>query len=256
MEAAVTVWHIPLSQKPTADDHALLDATERRRAERFLREEDRQRYVRAHAAMRRILAQASGWRPDELVFVTGEYGKPALAGGSPCFNLSHSGDHAVLATSFEAEIGIDIEARATDTLRIAKLVLAEGEMEAFLAQPADARDAAFLRAWTRKEALLKALGCGLVLDPRSVEVGLGNEPSTPELAGQKWTLRDFALVPGLQPSPFSFTRPDRNTASSPHEPGVLDWQLGASGWPQSILVGSLAANKKISPVDIRSGAIG
>ena len=256
MEAAVTVWHIPLSEGPTVDDHALLDAAERRRAERFLREGDRRRYVRAHAAMRRILAQEAGCRPDRLVFVAGEYGKPALADGSVRFNLSHSGDHAVLATSFDVEVGIDIENRAIDTQRIAGLVLAEGEMKAFAALPPDEQEAAFLRAWTRKEAVLKAVGCGLTLDPCAVEVGLGCVPDTPELAGQRWTLCDFALALGLGPSPVRFIEPQREAAFPANESRAFASQAEAPIWPDSTLVGCLAANKKIAPVDIRSGAIG
>ncbi len=256
MEAAVTIWHIPLSEEPTADDHALLDAVERRRAERFLREDDRRRYVRAHAAMRRILAQEAACRPERLVFVAGEYGKPALADGSVRFNLSHSGDHAVLATSFEVEVGVDIEIRAIDTQRIARLVLAEGEMKAFAALPADVQEAVFLRAWTRKEAVLKAVGCGLTLDPRNVEVGLGSVPETPELAGQRWTLCDFALAPGFEPSPVRFIEPHHEAAFPANESRAFASQAEASIRPANSLVGCLATNKKIAPVGIRSGAIG
>lgn len=238
MQAAVTVWHIPLNGRPTADDHAVLDAAERRRAERFLRDIDRWRYVRAHAAMRRILAAEAGCQPSGLVFVAGEYGKPALADGGLHFNLSHAGDHAVLATSFDTEVGIDIESRAIDIVRIAGLVLTDREMKAFSALPADGQEAAFLRAWTRKEALLKAVGRGLSLDPRGVEVGLGNMPETPDLAGQSWMLRDFTLAPGTGHPSIRLHEPDREAAA-----------------PTNALTGCLAANAKIAPCDIRYGAI-
>lgn len=238
MQAVVTVWHIPLRERPTADDLALLDAAERRRAERFLREADRWHYVRAHAAMRRILAAETGCQPDRLVFVANKYGKPALADGSLNFNLSHSGDHAVLATSLDAEVGIDIEGRTTDILGIARLVLSDREMEGFSALPAGGQEAAFLRAWTRKEALLKAVGCGLALDPCSVEVGLADVPETPDLAGQSWMLSDFTLAPGTGLPSIRFLEPGRKATV-----------------PANALAGCLAANKKIAPVDIRFGAI-
>lgn len=237
MQTVVTVWHIPLGEQPMVDDLALLDAAERQRAERFLRNSDRWRYVRAHAAMRRVLAAETGCQPDKLVFVVGKYGKPALADGGLNFNLSHSGDHAVLATSLDAEVGIDIEVRATDIQGISRLVLTDRELESFSALPADGQEAAFLRAWTRKEALLKAVGSGLSVDPRSIEVGLADVPEMPDLAGQSWMLRDFTLAaPTSSDQPTGSDAPDRNAADA--------------------VAGCLAANKKIAPVEIRSGAIG
>lgn len=238
MAAIVTVWHIPLSEQPRADDLALLDVAERRRAERFLRDSDRWHYVRAHAAMRRILAAEIGCQPDRLVFIAGKHGKPALADENLRFNLSHSGDHAMLATSFDAEVGIDIEVRATDIHGIVNLVLTGREMEAFSVLPADRQEAAFLRIWTRKEALLKAVGCGLAVDPRSVEVGLAEVPETPILAGQSWMLRDFTLAPGTGSGtgqPTRFDKSDRKAADT--------------------VAGCLAANREIAPVEICSGAI-
>jgi phosphopantetheinyl transferase len=50
--------------------------------------------------------------------------------------------------------------------------MSEDECMALLALPASERDMAALRCWTRKEAVLKALGCGLACDPRHITVGL------------------------------------------------------------------------------------
>jgi 4'-phosphopantetheinyl transferase len=72
------------------------------------------------------------------------------------------------------------------------------ERAAFAALPEDQRKTAFLRLWTRKEALLKADGRGLMHDPRQVTVGLDDgEMRAIAFDGRSWTLRDLTLAPGL-----------------------------------------------------------
>ena len=59
--------------------------------------------------------------------------------------------------------------------------------------PAAARDALFFRWWTRKEAILKALGVGLKRDVRTVDVSLAASPCDPNddvRTQQGWHLRE------------------------------------------------------------------
>lgn len=83
-------------------------------------------------------------------------GKPQ-AEGQPFFNLSHSGDWAVLAIS-DAELGIDIEKPGPFREGVARRVFSEEERR-FTESDADDR---FIFLWTRKEAVVKCLGCGIV----------------------------------------------------------------------------------------------
>jgi 4'-phosphopantetheinyl transferase len=202
--AELTVWHIPLAVRvPEAEFWSLLDDGERRRGERFLRDQDRRRFVAAHAAMRRILASLTGEPPASLRFVASTNGKPRLADVPLRFNLSHSGDHAVLATSWRYEVGIDIEVAgpACDLDGMADLVMSERERMAFAGLPPDQRGPAFLRLWMRKEAALKAAGYGLMRDPRTVTVGLDpDEARRVAVDGAVWYLHDITPAPGVRGS--------------------------------------------------------
>lgn len=94
-------------------------------------------------------------------------GKPRAQSGV-CFNLSHSGDWALLAVA-DREIGCDIEnIRLINTLRLGKTVFTDAEMDA-LRQAPD-RLGAFFTFWTKKEALLKCMGEGFHRAAKTVEV--------------------------------------------------------------------------------------
>jgi 4'-phosphopantetheinyl transferase len=79
------------------------------------------------------------------------------------FNLSHARDRVALAFARGQPLGIDIEHadRRLKVDELARRFFAAGEADALAALPAGRRDAAFLRLWTSKEAILKALGAGL-----------------------------------------------------------------------------------------------
>jgi len=195
----VTVWRIPLPERaPEPHAWALLDARERERAERFIHDRDRHRFVAAHAGLRLVLAAETGRPPSALRFVLEPQGKPRLDRPSLSFNLSHSGPLAVVATCRGSAVGIDVEmaGRMRDLDGLAAMVMTPREQADFAALSIDRRQAAFLRLWTRKEALLKADGRGLMHDPRKVEVGLDdNTPRIVLLDDVRWTLADLALAP-------------------------------------------------------------
>ncbi len=119
----------------------------------------------ARMVSRELLAACLSCATDELRLSHGPHGKPRLAmpGAPPlAWNLSHGPDVAVVALS-TTEVGIDIENRnrQVDALRLARRYFHEHEI-AWLAEcDGDDRRLAFLRLWTRKEALLKCLGHGL-----------------------------------------------------------------------------------------------
>jgi 4'-phosphopantetheinyl transferase len=182
-ERQVHLWLIDTSAYPWEVPRVGLSQHEQQRAERLVFEEDRKRFLAAHCALREMLALRLDCRPSSLEYRTTRHGKPYLAShssaSSTCrFNLSHSEDVALLGITDDVELGVDIEVlREIDDLwSLAGNVFTAREQSELRETPSDRRDSAFLRGWTRKEACLKAVGCGLAIDPRTVDVGLtGNQ---------------------------------------------------------------------------------
>lgn len=150
--------------------HALLDEEERARAARFRFAKDHDRYILGHGLLREVLGRYLGRPGQELELMRGEFGKPFLEGHPVHFNLSDTKD-AVLVALAHQPIGADIETmhRQTDHAQVAAHYFTPGEVSGIL--HAGNGKQRFLELWTRKEAVLKACGVGLMDDLHSLEVG-------------------------------------------------------------------------------------
>lgn len=178
IDAPFELWSVDLSHPPSRDDIALVSAAEWSRARRFRFQRDRRRYLVAHAALRRLLTDDAGVPAPARPYVANAFGKPQLrGGGGRQFNLSYGGDLALLGLSDGGAIGVDIEAlRPMNDDDVTDHVFDSAESAAIAREPAGPRrDRAFLRAWTRKEACVKAVGTGLAIPPASVSVGIGDD---------------------------------------------------------------------------------
>lgn len=170
------VWRIALHRERDviARSRAMLNDEEKARADRLIVKEPRQNFTIARAALRSILSRYLNTPADKLEFIYGPQGKPVLATHELFFNLTHSRDIALLAITRHAEVGIDIEhmdpARATED--IAARFFSPAEQSAFAAYHGDERIRAFFRCWSRKEAVIKALGEGLLCPLNSFDVSL------------------------------------------------------------------------------------
>ncbi|HEY7171227.1 MAG TPA: 4'-phosphopantetheinyl transferase superfamily protein [Vicinamibacterales bacterium] len=143
-----------------------LSADEHERAERFYFERDRRRFVVARGALRAIVGGYLRIEPAALEFEYGGRGKPAIAArvGRPlAFNVSHSGELALIACSPCGDLGVDIEEMRLldDADEIAAQFFSEREVATLRSLPSGSRNEAFFRCWTRKEAYVKAVGDGL-----------------------------------------------------------------------------------------------
>jgi len=169
----VDLWLVPLAdwpEPPEAWSHAL-SAEERSRASRYHFPHDAQCFMRCRAALRALLGRYLALSPSELVFRSGRFGKPRLE--TPLhFNVSHSQDLALMAFTTVGPAGVDLEA-VTHDLPAVDLATYFTDSESNLVCQADSHPdqiRTFLRLWTRKEAVLKAAGCGLSMPLHSIDV--------------------------------------------------------------------------------------
>ncbi len=187
----VDVWRIDLAQVAGIE---ALDEAERTRAMRFRHARDRQRYISAHAAVREILARYLNCAAASVYFEPdGENGKMRLPGASaPAINLAHSGGMALLCVASLGTVGIDVEQvhALTDLPELVMAHFSRAE-RALLRANADPIEA-FFQIWTRKEALLKAVGSGLTVELRGVEVG---SLALAEYGEREFELESFTPAP-------------------------------------------------------------
>ena len=197
-------WVFSLETDAGAD---LLDPSERERAARFRFDRDRRRFVAGHDKIRRILGQYQGSPADALVFITGDHGRPALKDERVNFNYSRSEQWGLLAVSKAEFLGADIEAvRMRDDLPdVARVQFSAAERTALDALSGAAWTAAFFNCWTRKEAVVKAMGVGLGASLSSFDVSLrpGDRPEILRAVGESavardWALRAFSPLDGYQ----------------------------------------------------------
>jgi 4'-phosphopantetheinyl transferase len=146
----------------------MLSHGELRRMERMAAGAPRSAWLAATAGMRAVAALYLDLAPERVPVVRGLRGKPAIDGG-PFFNSTHTADCVLLAFARD-EIGIDAEllGRRTHAIEIARKFFSEEETAWLERQPCVHE--AFLRLWTRKEAMVKLTGDGLAHGLRGARV--------------------------------------------------------------------------------------
>jgi 4'-phosphopantetheinyl transferase len=205
---AVHVWRAWLTPAPAlrARLEATLSPDERVRADRLREPAHRDRFVVGRGVQREILARYTGVPAAQIAFAYGRNGKPSLitkTGTDLRFNVSHSGDVALIAVTVGRDVGVDVERirPVPRALSIAEGYFSELEARTLRTLPGDVVEHAFLTCWTRKEAFVKAAGVGLAL-LQCVDVGfapgepprvIATRPPAPEAS--RWIL--YALEPGV-----------------------------------------------------------
>ncbi|MGY3266535.1 4'-phosphopantetheinyl transferase [Lysobacter sp. HA35] len=160
--------------------------------------------VPAEVLVRGWLGDELGMAEDAIGFDRGEHGRPLLRlAGLDC-NWSHSGTTLAVALGEGVRVGIDIETPKPRprALELARRYFHADEARALEALADRDREAAFLRLWCAKEAVLKAQGRGLAfgLDRLRFE-GLERAPrlvvADPELGSvSSWSIEPLEM-PGL-----------------------------------------------------------
>ncbi|WP_400077176.1 4'-phosphopantetheinyl transferase family protein [Winogradskyella sp. R77965] len=143
---------------------SFLSEDEKERASRFKFYKDRRCYVVVKGVLRLLSGVYLNKDPKKIEFNYGKYGKPKFRHKTNLnFNVSHSGDMAIIGFVYDHTIGIDIEKIKDDfdTFEIASNFFSKVEITALKKIPKPEQYRAFYRCWTRKEAFIKAKGSGL-----------------------------------------------------------------------------------------------
>ena len=208
-EGSLDLWLFSQTQPPAVEQRLwpLLSAEEQARALHFATPALRARYTVRRAVLRRMLSHYSEFPATALPFEFGPRGKPALPAALLHFNLSHSGDLALLGIWRDGPLGVDIEALQAipDMASVARYHFSALEQAEWFSLGPDQQVAAFYRCWTRKEALIKADGSGLSIPLTAFDVSLlpGEAArlrrlDVAHIAELPWLLHDAAAVPGYQ----------------------------------------------------------
>ncbi|MFI6392316.1 4'-phosphopantetheinyl transferase family protein [Nonomuraea sp. NPDC050540] len=193
----VKVWKVHLD-RPGMPGWSALSEAECERALRFADPLERRRWVVARSTLKRILGELCGIPAARLAFSTEDGGRPRLDHRGLDFNLSHSGEWALIAVAPEGRrVGVDVERISSDAdiLDLAARMYQPEEAERVRAAGAPE----FFRLWTAKEAYIKATGVGLA--------GLRDTRVTPAYEGSaalvgsrsldgEWPVRWLDVAPG------------------------------------------------------------
>jgi 4'-phosphopantetheinyl transferase len=141
-----------------------LSFEEQCKANSFRNLNDQHRYITSHYLLRRILAAYLGCHTQDIKFRKNKYGKLYLLDKDNIyFNMSHTQDVVSFILSSKNEVGIDLEYIDSyfEWESIARNYLTPEELIYLESIPKVEKIKGFYHLWTRKEALLKAIGTGL-----------------------------------------------------------------------------------------------
>ena len=176
---------------------------------RLIDPERRDRAVAGRGLLRETLAGYLAEKPEEVLLSEGEFGKLHLSehleSDSLSFNLSHAGNHLLLAVCLGCEVGVDLELvrEDLDFRPMAERYFSARERRELFSLPQEGQRAAFYRCWTRKEAYLKGTGTGFSQAANAFDVSLlpQHPPELLEHRGspaevERWSIRDVELPEG------------------------------------------------------------
>jgi 4'-phosphopantetheinyl transferase len=167
--SSIYIWCLSLTSPPLSSKelYSVLSANEKKRANQYHFNKDKNSYITRTGVLRHILAQYAQVLPKDLYFQTNEFGKPSLCGApgkQMAFNLSHSDQKVLIAVAESSqEVGVDIEKIRSmeDLYNIVESYFSGPEKRIIQDLPEAERAEGFFRYWTRKEAYIKAVGQGL-----------------------------------------------------------------------------------------------
>jgi len=165
------------------------------RVERRRRDWRLGRWLAKQGVLRYMSEAGSPHQPADIEIRATEHGAPAgFVAGEPLpitLSLSHRGGHGLCALAAgEVELGCDLELVESHSDAFVRDYFTGAEIEQIGCIAGAYRNLAVTLVWSAKESALKALGEGLRLDTRSVEVDVGPLEIVPEWQALKVQHRD------------------------------------------------------------------
>lgn len=168
-----------------------------------------EKYRRPDDQLRSLVSKVLLLRALELFGVSGPYrytaennkSKPFLKGVKNfSFNLTHSADMVICAASDGVELGVDVEQVRPAPEIVHRGVFTQNELDHIARKANDPQ--AYLRLWTRKEALSKADGRGMGLEFRETDV----TENAVEVGDRRYTVVDIHGLPGGYVGALAYAR--------------------------------------------------
>lgn len=201
----IHIWKLHLKNYTVNLNHLyenVLSADEKKRADKLRSNDDKERSIYSRGLLRKKLGAYLDVDPSDISFSYNEYGKPSLNAEVHLedlrFNVSHSKDLVVYAITENREIGIDVE-YLKDINKADKIVerfFSLEEKNFYHSQPEQKQKWAFFALWTRKEAYSKAMGRGIGLPSKDIELNLipeHEQSSSDSLNNSKLMLYDVEI---------------------------------------------------------------
>jgi len=194
----------------------MLSEGERQRAQRYRRDSDRAHFESGRRFLRLVLAECLACDPAGIRFESRcdrcgkPHGKPIVAWPLVTgfhFSFSSAIGIAAVALAADRRIGIDVEmVHGAGPSDFGSMALISQEIDELAIMPGADRMRALFDCWTRKEALLKAVGIGLAKQPASFYVGCLSQPGpwdwTPRPADPDFGRSSWKLSPLSLPHPY------------------------------------------------------
>ncbi len=192
------IWrfYIPDHTETIVNEYGLLSDEEKSKSDTYVQKVDRDRYVLARIMLRKLIPKYLNINSEDVYFDFNEFKKPILQNNSGFnFNISHSGDYVIIGFANRWPVGVDIEKMMT-TLDLYDLIfrcMSKTEISVILNSEFPRK--VFYAFWTRKEALLKGSGVGLVDDLNEITCcnGVNYVPDKFSEFISTWKIRSFTI---------------------------------------------------------------
>ena len=158
-----------------------LSDDEQIRARNFKIVEKKDQFIITRSILRILLSIAMSKSYEKINIFYEESGKPSvkdLLNGKPIgFNVSHSGNYALIAVSLSNKVGVDIELMDlhVDYKKLSKRFFSEQEYDELQKVHYDNQRDIFYRIWTQKESFVKATGHGIKFGLKNFSIILDSD---------------------------------------------------------------------------------